>query len=301
MNTSSTSYTKGQRNKRFIRVLSWIINLVFLIALVWAIFTAIVTGNPLPVWAWLGIVVLFAVAIGLIVTAVVYRGVVSQKGPFDFWPSARVTGELRTETRQVEANGALSVRAEIHFTEGILQLANGAADLMEAEFTYDSADWKPPNIEYSIDPTGPGNLIVNQKATHRPAMRQGRCEWNLHLNGEQLDELNVKFGAGKAELRVGDLNLSRLRIESGVGELIVDLRGEQKRNLEAVIKAGIGETILRLPEQTGVRVHTSINFGNLKQQNMNFDGQAYTNSSYGKSLTNIDINLESAMGKVTIE
>jgi len=60
---------------RVVQVVSWLINLVFLAALAWAIYQAVVNRNPLPAWAWLGVLVLFAVAVGLVVMVVVYRGV----------------------------------------------------------------------------------------------------------------------------------------------------------------------------------------------------------------------------------
>lgn len=65
-------------------------------------------------------------------------------------------------------------------------------------------------------------IIVEQKATHRPAMRQGRCEWIVRLNQELATALKVQFGAGKAELRLSGLMLTRLQVESGVGELTLD-------------------------------------------------------------------------------
>jgi hypothetical protein len=97
------------RDRRFIRAvqtLSRVVTAIFILALIWAIYQAIVNGNPLPVWAWLGVLVLLAVAIGLGVAAVVYRGVAGQAGPFDLRPSNRVSGELKSEFRRLEGDSA---------------------------------------------------------------------------------------------------------------------------------------------------------------------------------------------------
>ena len=300
---SQSSRTKLRKPQvmRVIQTLSRVVTVIFLVALIWAIYQAAVNGNPLPVWAWLGVVVLFAVVIGLGVAVVVYRSVAAQAGPFDFRPSSHVTGELRSETRRVEAGGASSLRAEIKMTQGVLELMGGAADVMEAGFTYDDADWKTPLVEYTVDAAGRGDLVVKQGATHRPAMRQGRSEWVIRLNPDLPTELNVKFGAGQADLRLGGLALDRLRVESGVGELAVDFSGEWGRSLEAFIKAGIGDTVVRLPQNAGVRVRSTVGLGSVQPHGLAWDGEAYTNSLYGQAAVTLDITVEGGIGKIKLE
>ena len=282
---SIISNPKKRRNRPLIQAIqyiSWAVNLIFLLALIWAIYQVVIKGNPLPVWAWLGLVTLFAAAIGLVVAVIVYRGVAGQVGPFDFRPSSRVAGELKSEARRVEASGANSLRAEIKMMAGVLRLMGGATDVLDASITYDDADWKPPVVEYAVDAAGRGDLVVEQRATHRPAMRQGPCEWVIRLNQDLPSVLNVKFGAGKADLRLGGLALDRLRVESGVGELAVDLSGEWGRSLEAFIKPSIGDTVVRLPQNAGVRVRSSVGLGSIQPHGLTWDGEAYTNALYAR-------------------
>ena len=113
--TASSTQSENQpvpamgSNRRFTKALqlvSWVITGIFLLALAWAIYQAVVNGNSLPLWAWIGILVLLLMAVGVIVAGVVYRGVVKEAGPFNFNPTTNVTGELKNETRQVEAGGA---------------------------------------------------------------------------------------------------------------------------------------------------------------------------------------------------
>jgi hypothetical protein len=286
---------------RVVRTLSWAVSLIFLIALIWAVYQAVVNGNPLPAWAWLGVVVLFAVAVGMAVAVLVYWGAAGRAGSFDFSPSGHVTGELRSQARRVEADGASSLRAEIRMMEGVLQLMGGTADVMDAIFTYDDADWKPPLVEYAVDAAGLGNLMVKQRATHRPAMGQGRCEWVIHLNQDLPTDLEIQFGAGKADLRLAGLALNRLRVESGVGELILDLSGEWKHSMQAIIKAGIGDTLLRLPQNAGVDVQSTVGLGSVHRHGLAWDGQAYTNALYGQSAVTLDIIVEGGMGKINLE
>jgi hypothetical protein len=311
MNTSSSSteiegrMTKARvRNPRFMRtiqVLSWVVTLIFIIALVGAIYQAVVSGNPLPVWAWIGMVALLAMAVGLVVMVVVYRGVVKEVGPFDFSPSNTLHGELKRETRQVEAKGASSLRANIKMMAGILQLAAGAREVMEADFTYDDADWKQPAVDYGVDQAGQGDLLVEQEATGRVAMRQGRSEWSIRLNQDLPIDLNVKFGAGKANLKLAGLDLTHLHVESGVGELVLDLSGTWRHDLEATINAGIGDTTLRLPQEAGLRVQSTVGLGSVHPRGLKREGDVYTNDLYGQAPVNLDIIIEGGMGKVTLD
>jgi predicted membrane protein len=300
VNSLSQRYFGNTRFLKALQIVSWIVTAIFLAALLYSIFQAAVYGNPVPAWAWFAIIVLLAAAIGLAVAYVVYRGVTEQSGPIDLRPSTRVSGELKSTTSRVEADEASSLRVEIKMAQGILRLAGGTADALEASFTYDDADWKEPEVRYEVD-AAQGNLAVKQRATHRPAMRQGRAEWDIRLNQDLPTDLYVNFGAGKADLQLSGLTLTRLDVESGVGELTLDLSGEWKRSLEAKVKAGIGDTVLRLPDDVGVRVQSAVSLGSVRPHGLAWDGKAYTNSLYGQAPVTLDITVTGGVGKLSLE
>jgi hypothetical protein len=292
---------RNTKSIRIIQVLSWALTFIFLLSLIGAIYQSVANGNPIPAWAWLGLVVLFAVALGLGVAVIVYKGVSGQAGLFDYHPSSHLTGELKQEAHQVETGGASSLRADIHMALGVLQLSGGSMDVIEAAFTYDQADWKPPVVAYDVDGLGQGNLVVEQKPTGRAAMRQGPNEWILRLNQNLPLDLNLRFGAGKAELKLVDMRLERLWVESGVGELILDLSGEWKQGMSAFIKAGIGDTTLILPQEVGVRIHSSVGLGSIRPYGLTWDGEAYSNALYSQSGVDLDITIQGGVGKIKFE
>lgn len=53
----------NRRNMRVVQVLSWVATAIFVVALASVIHQAAVNGNPLPTWAWLGILALLAAAL----------------------------------------------------------------------------------------------------------------------------------------------------------------------------------------------------------------------------------------------
>src|SRR5918997_4748951 len=69
-------------------------------------------------------------------------------------------GEMQREEQSIQAENAQSVRANLKMGAGELNLSGGADQLMEGEFSYNVAVWKPKvNYEVSAET---GELMVRQ-------------------------------------------------------------------------------------------------------------------------------------------
>ncbi|MFN2197753.1 MAG: toast rack family protein [Anaerolineales bacterium] len=285
---------------RWVQIISWLVTLGFLLALAWAVYQSLANGATFPLWAWLGAITILAVAIGLIVMAVVYQGVKTNTAPFDFEAAGQVSGKLVSESKRVEAEGAETLRTEIEMLQGLLQVTPGGEAALDGSFAYDDADWQPPHVAYARDAEGVGQLRVKQQGTSRPAMRQGPSDWKLALGREIPTDLYIHQGAGKAELHLGGLNLTHLRVDSGVGELILDLRGPWQRSLEISLKTGIGDATLYLPQEVGVRIQEYVGLGSASPKKLTWNGEAYVNAVFGNSPVTLDIVVNTGMGKLSI-
>ena len=292
---------KSRQRIKMVQWISWTVTIVFLIVLVITIVQASNTGETLPLWSVIGLVAVIAAIVGLVVAALVYRGVVKGSGLLAIAPSDRVTGQLRTETRSIETDGAQSLRTEIEMTEGVLQLSGGTRSVIDASFTYDDADWLSPPLTYNINGTQQGELNVKQQSTRRPAMRQGRNEWAIQLNDDLPTDLHWKSSAGRADLKLGSLALHHLTVVGGVGELMIDLIGVWQHSLRADIKGGIGRTSLRLPDDFGVRVEAQTGLGSTSSHKLQWNGEAYVNAAYGQSAVTLTLIVESGMGQIVLE
>ena len=115
-------------------------------------------------------------------------------------------GELQTESQTVELGDAESVRVEIEFGAGVLEIAGGTSELLEADFTYNVAKLKP-EVEYKNH-----TLIVNQpEAEGLPALQgitEFQNEWDLRLNDEVPVDLRVNMGGGTSDLNLAGLSLT---------------------------------------------------------------------------------------------
>ncbi len=233
---------------------------------------------------------------------------------------ARV-GTLQTESKTVELGGAESVSVNIEMGAGELDMSGGAGELLEADFTYNVADLKP---EVSF---AGGKLTVRT-----PSVRTGiaslfdldeyRYEWDLRLNDDVPMDMNVAVGAGRSDLRLGSLSLTSLDVAGGAGEVRVDLSGSKSltsldiasgagaltvdltgtwmTDLKANIGGGVGEKILILPRNTGVRVKVELGIGTVDASGLKKDGDYYTNDAYGQSPVTLEIEVAGGVGGVEL-
>jgi hypothetical protein len=230
-------------------------------------------------------------------------------------------GALQTESQSVERGGAESVRVEIVMGAGELDLAGGADHLLDADFTYNVAEYRP-EVAYSNDV-----LTIRQPDVKGRAsiwdLDDYRYEWSLRLNDGVPMELSVNLGAGRANLDLGTLSLTgldidagagevavdlsgassltRLNVEMGAGRLNLDLTGDWQGDLDTKIEGGIGGATLRLPRGVGVRVEMEGGLGTVNAKGLAKDGSVYVNDAYGRSTVTLHIDVQAGVGAIDLE
>jgi len=209
-------------------------------------------------------------------------------------------GDLQPESESVELGSAESVRAEIGMGVGELKVAGGAAELLEADFSYNIAQWKP-EVKYSVSDNQ--GLLTVQQPSIKGGIPKGdiRYDWDIRLNNDVPLELSVDLGAGDGNFELGSLSLTQLELQMGAGETTVDLTGDWKRDLDAHIECGIGEVTLQLPSNVGVRVDAEGAIAEIHASDLKWDGDAYVNDAYGKSEVTLHIDLEVGVGEINLE
>jgi D-alanyl-D-alanine carboxypeptidase len=230
-------------------------------------------------------------------------------------------GELQTKSESVESGDVASVQVEIELAAGELVVSGGAAELLEADFTYNVAEMEP-EVNYGGDNltiTHPEVRIVGALADRDDY----RNEWDLRFNDDVPMEMLVNLAAGRSDLTLGSLavtslgmkagagdvsvhltgvpSLAQLDFEMGAGTLLMDLTGDWTDDLNADITGGVGEMTLRLPGSVGVRVDVEGGIGSVNASNLAKDGDSYTNEAYGESEVTLQFNITSAVGKINLE
>jgi hypothetical protein len=208
------------------------------------------------------------------------------------------SGSRSHKTEMVDLKGAKAVRMSVHLPAGQLYVQGGAQRLMEGDF-YQGAAWSAPSVNYSVE-QGIGELDINQQSGNQFVGNSDNI-WKLKVSNETPLELKVDIGAGRSDLNLSRIDLTRLQMNIGAGQANVDLTGERSKDLQAEIHGGVGEAIVRLPKTVGVvaTVHGglgSIDVHGLKEE----DGQ-YMNAAYGKAPNTIHLTVEGGIGHIKLE
>jgi len=208
------------------------------------------------------------------------------------------TGEVKTESKTVSAGAAKSVDVEIKMGAGELKVAGGAADLLNADFTYNVPRWKP---EVTYDVNGDTGRLTIEQPSGGGHGGHTRYEWDLRLSKNIPMQMTVDEGAGQANLNLVGLQLSRLEMNLGAGESTVNFDGPWKKDLTASIHGGVGKATLQLPRDVGVRVVAHGGLGAINASGFSKDGDAYVNDAYGKSPVNLRIVVEGGIGEINLQ
>lgn len=211
------------------------------------------------------------------------------------------TGAAITETQSVQSLGAQSAEATIKLGVGRLAIAGGSNDLMTGTFTYNVPTWKP-EITYELDGDH-GLLNVTQPGTdglNVPNSPKVKYEWELQFSNWMPLALVADLGVGAGDLNLRGLNLTDLRVTTGVGSSTIDLGGSWNQSFNVRIQRGVGKTTLIVPTQVGVQIRSRTGLGNVLVYGLVQDGDVYHNSQYGISPITIDIEILGGVGETEV-
>lgn len=211
------------------------------------------------------------------------------------------TGPTKHETFETEVGKAEMVDATFEFGAGELLIEGGAPGLASAEFDYNVPSWKP---KVTYDTTGfRGRLVFTQGSTDHLSGNNMKNNWHVRLGDKTPLDVTVKCGAGKAQLKLGELNLRSVKVNLGAGEVDLDLRGGEPRNdIDAVIRGGVGEARILVPESVGVIAEATGGLGEVEVKNMTKrDDSHWVNGMYGKSKSTIHLDVKGGIGRISIQ
>jgi len=170
---------------------------------------------------------------------------------------------------------------------------------MDATFRYNVDEWKP-RVDYS-ESGDQGELSVTQQGEKTPVGNQLINEWDIRLSNDIPMNLAIHTGAGQSELALGGMNLADLEVKTGAGTTHIDLSGEWQQDVNVSIEGGVGELIVKLPSQTGVRVNMDTALVSVTTNGLQKDGDHYINAAYGTSEHTLSLDITAGVGSVSLE
>lgn len=209
-------------------------------------------------------------------------------------------GPMQSENSSISLGDAKSVNAQVAMGVGNLNLEGGAKDLMNANFIYNLASWKT-EVSYTITDSV-GDLKVSQPSgSSKSVSGDVRYEWNIRLNNDVPIDLRTMLGAGDGNLRLGGMSLTGLKVQSGAGNVTVDLSGVWRRDLNASVEAGIGDLSIVVPQYTGTMINVSQGIGSVEiGSGLKSQDGAYINDAYGKTATTLRVDIRAGIGKIRL-
>jgi hypothetical protein len=212
---------------------------------------------------------------------------------------SQAVGEMQRDRQKVQPKNAQTVRAHLKMGAGELNVSGGADALMEAEFAYNVADWKP-DVSYDVK-GDTGDLSIEQGSGQDVRLGGARNEWDVLFSDEVPTDLRVQMGAGESSLDLDSLTLTGLDLQMGAGKTTVDLTGDYTTDFDASIQGGVGEATVMLPSEVGVRARAEGGLGNINAKGLKKEGDSYVNEAYGSSDVTLEVDVQGGVGTINLE
>jgi hypothetical protein len=192
----------------------------------------------------------------------------------------------------LELDSTKSLTANIVMGAGNLRIGSGTEKLLRADFDYSRPSWKP-EFRYAN-----GNLTIAEPETNHVRLGTNRYDWDLRFNRDVPLDLHVQFGAAKANLDLGSLDLRRVGVEMGVGTIQMDLRGQVRHDYDVSIQGGVGECTVYLPSDVGVYAEANGGIGEIRADGLHKEDNHYFNDAYQKAKYTIRLNIQGGVGSI---
>lgn len=157
------------------------------------------------------------------------------------------------------------------------------------------------------------------------ALKFGAGRADLELGGLRLTDLEIETGASETELdvsrpnpevlaearfavgaaqftarRLGNLNAEHLLVEAGVGEVVLDLSGDWRRDLDLDVEMGLGALELRIPRGVGLRLTKDSFLTDLDAPEMDREGDTWTSANWDSAEHRIRVDVDAAFGSIDV-
>ena len=215
----------------------------------------------------------------------------------------RGSGETSVDERTFELDGADKLIASARMGVGELQLAasTSSSDTLSARFEYAPTSWKP-QVEFDSDGAEATFSADQSEASEMQLGDKVRNLWDLKLPSGVPTELSLKLGVGESNVDLRDIDIRDLLVTTGVGSTEIDLSGARAEDIDARIECGVGETVIRVPSDMGVRIIGGKDgLGDLSTEGFRAEGDALVNEAFDSAGPRMEIRLTRGVGEVSVE
>ena len=121
-------------------------------------------------------------------------------------------------------------------------------------------------------------------------------------NRDHMRELVVDVGAASfTALHLGNANADQIRVRGGMGVVDLDFSGSWQRDLSVVTRVGIGKTMLRVPDDVGVRLEIQRLAAGFDHEGMIKRGDAWYSRNWETAPRKLRIRAETVFGALELQ
>ncbi|MBN1955357.1 MAG: hypothetical protein JW900_09940 [Anaerolineae bacterium] len=166
-----------------------------------------------------------------------------------------------------------------------------------------------PDVSLDMDidiGAGEGDLDFTGLSVESLALDIGASDLMIHFDepvSVGMERLEIRSGAASIRLDgVGNASPEQVRIEGGVGNMILDLGGDWANSSDMTVVVGAGSFTIYLPREIGVRVEVEGGLGNVELgEGLSLSEGGYVNEAYGDTEIELLIELTVGVGNVELE
>lgn len=210
----------------------------------------------------------------------------------------QTTGTVHHQTSSVSMSGLRHADVTLNLGAGSLHVSGTAATgkAVDATFAYNT-----PGVNW--DETHSGGalaLTVGQKSGSVFNPFTMKNDWTIRLSRYLPLSLRVNSGAGEAVLDLRHVDLRNLDVNGGAGSIRIDLRRAWTRNVNVTVHGGVGETTIAVPASVAVVAHVHAGIGSTQVTGLVAKNGEYVNEQYGRSPTTLSISVDQGVGTVKL-
>ena len=208
------------------------------------------------------------------------------------------TKEDKEQSILVKKDQAKELDIELSLGIGEITVQKGTTEWIEGNAIYNVKKLKP-TVDYNLRGKI-GNVEIEHKNTKSFKFSKIKNNWQLNFTDKTPLKLSIETGAAMANLNLQGLKLKDLGIETGIGDLTVDLRGDWEKSFETNIEAGIGQTTVYLPSDVGVKILLEKGIGTANVVGLLSQGNGvYVNEAFQNADVLLTITTEMGIGEVS--
>ena len=245
-------------------------------------------------------------AIAIIAAGVALVGLLAATGCTRVPLSETIGGEptaVTVDKPSHQLNGAETLVGTIRMGVGQLTLAGSDATsgTVSGRFEYAPVSWKP-EVKFETDGTKAQYWVDQPESEPMQLGDDIRNSWKIVFPSGVPTELSLKLGVGESTIDLRDIDVRELEVLTGVGSAKIDLSGERMNDVQARIECGVGEMLIRVPRDMGVRIiGAEDGLGDFETPGFSEDGRDLVNAAYSKPGPKLEISLSRGVGEVVVE